>query len=193
MPAASNGCARCTRSSRPSGRRPKSPRSCLSRSPGSRGQHRPTATASLRRARSRCATSTITWRARKGQGGARSGAAPRDHPQRREEPRVCAGLRAGRGREPAERSRRAGRMAGRADGHVRRVVPENPRRGDPRHHPQQPEMLRGARSEDRPARQPLHPHRQHRGRRRRQGDHRRQRARDPRAACPTRSSSTRPI
>ena len=32
------------------------------------------------------------------------------------------------------------------------------------------------------ARQPLHPHRQHRSHRRRQGDHRRQRARDPRAA-----------
>ena len=42
------------------------------------------------------------------------------------------------------------------------------------------------------ARQPLHPHRQHRSGRRRQGDHRRQRARDPRAALATRSSSTRP-
>ena len=62
------------------------------------------------------------------------------------------------------------------------VVPEDSRRGDPRHHPQQPEMLRGARSEDRPARQPLHPDLQHRSGRRRQGDHRRQRARDPRAA-----------
>ena len=46
-----------------------------------------------------------------------------------------------------------GRMAGRADGHVRRGVPEDSRRGDPRHHPQQPEMLRGARSR-RPAGSP---------------------------------------
>ena len=79
----------------------------------------------------------------KGQGGARSGAPPRDHPQRREEPRLRARLRAGRGRRPAQRGRRAGRMAGRADGHVRGVVPEHSRRGDPRHHPQQPEMLCG--------------------------------------------------
>ena len=75
-----------------------------------------------------------------------------------------------------------GRMAGGADGLVRRGVPVDPRRGDPRHHPQQPEMLRAARSEDRQARQQVHPRRQHRGERRRQGDRRRQRARDPRAA-----------
>ena len=58
--------------------------------------------------------------AREGQGRARSGAPPRDHPERREESRVRARLRTGRGREPAERGRRPGRMAGRADGHVRR-------------------------------------------------------------------------
>ena len=57
----------------------------------------------------------------------------------------------------------------------------DPGRGDPRHHPQQPEMLRGQRSQDREAGQQVHPHRQHRGQRRRQGDRRRQRARDPRA------------
>ena len=57
-----------------------------------------------------------------------------------------------------------------------------PARGDPRHHPQQPEMLRAARPADREARQPLHPGLQHRGQGRRQGDRRRQRARDPRAA-----------
>ena len=61
-------------------------------------------------------------------------------------------------------------------------VPRDPRRGDPRHHPQQPEMLRAARSADRQARQQVHPGRQHGGQRRRQGDRRRQRARDPRAA-----------
>ena len=84
-------------------------------------------------------------------------------------------------------------MAGGADGLVRRGVPGDPARGDPHHHPRQPEMLRAARPADREARQPLHPRRQHRGRRRRQGDRRRQRARDPRAAVATRSSSTRPI
>ena len=52
------------------------------------------------------------------------------------------------------RGRRAGRMAGRADGLVRRSLPRDPERGDPRHHPQQPEMLRAARSEDREARAP---------------------------------------
>ena len=57
-----------------------------------------------------------------------------------------------------------------------------PARGDPRHHPQQPEMLCGQRSQDRQADQQVHPHRQHRGLRRRQGHRRRQRARDPRAA-----------
>ena len=59
---------------------------------------------------------------------------------------------------------------------------ENPAGGDPRHHPQQPEVLRAARSQDRRARQQVHHGRQHRGERRRQGDRRRQRARDPRAA-----------
>ena len=75
----------------------------------------------------------------------------RDHPDRRQEPRVRAGLRTGRGRGAARRGRRPGRMAGGADGLVRRGVPDDPRRGDPRHHPQQPEMLRAARPEDRPS------------------------------------------
>ena len=56
-----------------------------------------------------------------------------------------------------------------------------PPRGDPRHHPQQPEMLRAARSEDREARQQVHPRVKHGSRGRRQGDRRRQRARHPRA------------
>ena len=43
------------------------------------------------------------------------------------------------------------------------------------------------------ARQQVHPGRQYRGRGRRQGDRRRQRARHPRAARPMPSSSTRPI
>ena len=75
-----------------------------------------------------------------------------------------------------------GRMAGGADGLVRRGVPRDPGRGDPRHHPQQPEMLRAARSADGEARQQVHPGREHRGERRRQGHRRRQRARHPRAA-----------
>ncbi len=57
--------------------------------------------------------------AREGEGRARSGAAARDHSERREEPRLRARLRAGRGRGVVERGRRPGRMAGRADGHVR--------------------------------------------------------------------------
>ena len=44
------------------------------------------------------------------------------------------------------RGGRAGRVAGRADGFVRRGVPRHPARGHPHHHPQQPEMLRAARS-----------------------------------------------
>ena len=43
-------------------------------------------------------------------------------------------------------------------------VSHHSRRGDPRHHPQQPEMLRAARSADRQAHQQVHPGRQHRGR-----------------------------
>ena len=46
-------------------RRPRSPRSCASRSTASRPATRPTAIASWRPARSRCATSTTTWRSSK--------------------------------------------------------------------------------------------------------------------------------
>ena len=52
-PARSPGCGRCIRSSRPSGRRPRSPTSCRSRSTASRPATRPAATASWRRRRSR--------------------------------------------------------------------------------------------------------------------------------------------
>ena len=83
-------------------------------------------------------------------------AAQGDDPRRRQEPRLRAGLRAGRGRRAAGRGRRPGRMAGGADGLVRRGLPLDSRRGDPRHHPQQPEMLRAARSADRQARQQVH-------------------------------------
>ena len=50
--------------------------------------------------------------ARKGQGRARSGAPPRDHPGRRQEPRLRARLRTGRGRGPA-RTRSPGWSNGR--------------------------------------------------------------------------------
>ena len=120
--------------------------------------------------------------ARSGQGGARSGAARRHDPRRRQESGLCARLRAGGGRRPARRGRRPGGMAGDADGLVRRGVPGDPRGSDPRHHPQQPEMLRAARCRHRQARQQVHPGRQRGSQRRRQGDRRRQRARDPRAA-----------
>ena len=119
---------------------------------------------------------------RKGQGGARSGAPRRHDPRRRQEPRLRARLRAGRGRRPARRSRRPGGMAGHADGLVRPGLPRDPRRGDPRHHPQQPEMLRAARSADGQAGEQVHPGRQYRSQRPRQGHRRRQRARHPRAA-----------
>ncbi len=65
-----------------------------------------------------------------------------------EEPRFRAGLRAGRGRGAAGRGRRPGRMAGDADGRIRQGVPRHSGRGDPRHHPRQPEVLRAARSAD---------------------------------------------
>ena len=118
----------------------------------------------------------------KSQGDARSGAARADDPHRRQEFGVRARLRAGRGRGPAGRGRRAGGMAGHADGLVRPGVPGDPRRGDPRHHPHQPEMLRAARSADGEAGQQIHPGGERGGERRRQGDRRRQRARHPRAA-----------
>ena len=53
---------------------------------------------------------------------------------------------AGRGRGAARGSRRPGRVAGGAHGLVRRSLPRNPARGDPHHHPRQPEMLRAASS-----------------------------------------------
>ena len=65
----------------------------------------------------------LRGQARKGQGRGRSGAARADDPDRREEPRLRAGLRAGRGRGAAGRGRGPGRMAGGADGLVRRGVP----------------------------------------------------------------------
>ncbi len=63
-------------------------------------------------------------------------------------------------------------------------VPGDAARGDPHHHPRQPEVLRGAqgRAKGRRPRQQVHPCRQHRSHRRRQGHHRRQRARHPRPA-----------
>ncbi len=58
----------------------------------------------------------------------------------------------------------------------------DPRGSDPRHHPQQPEMLRAARRRHGQAHQQVHFGCQRGSHRRRQGDRRRQRARDPRAA-----------
>ena len=119
--------------------------------------------------------------ARRRQGRGRSRAPRADHPDRRQDAGVRAGPRAGRGRRLAGRGRGPGRMAGGADGRVRQVVPRHPRRGHPRHHPQQPEMLRGARSENGEAHQQVRHGVEHRGERRRQGHRRRLRARHPRA------------
>ena len=149
-----------------------------------RGRRRdPRPPLSWRRRRSRCAASTTTWP---------SSRRPRSCSTRRAAQEIiladAKNLAFAQGYEliedagPAGRGRRAGRMAGGADGLVRRGVPRDPARGDPHHHPQQPEMLRAARSAQRQARQQVHPRRQHRGRGRRQGDRRRQRARHPRAA-----------
>ena len=60
--------------------------------------------------------------ARQGQGGARRRAAARHHPRRGEASCLRARARTGRGRRPARRSRRPGRMAGGADGRVRSQV-----------------------------------------------------------------------
>ena len=57
----------------------------------------------------------------------------------------------------------------------------DPRRGHPRHHPQQPEMLCRQRSRNEEADQQVHHHGQYRGGRWRQDHHRRQRTRHPRA------------
>ena len=182
-PAASNGCARCTRSSRPSGPRPRSPRSCMSQVAGITSGNTTYGHRFL-------APGAIKVRHFDDYVAKLEKAKVVLDPARRKEIILddAKNLAFAQGFELVEDEgllnevAGPGRMAGRADGHVRRGVPEDSRRGDPRHHPQQPEMLRAARSEDRPARQPLHPHRQHRSHRRRQGDHRRQRARDPRAA-----------
>ena len=61
-PARSAGCGRCIPSSRPSGRRPRSPTSSRLRSTASRRATTPAATASWRPSRSRCAGSTTMWR-----------------------------------------------------------------------------------------------------------------------------------
>ncbi|MGY4434761.1 hypothetical protein ACVWWO_007238 [Bradyrhizobium sp. F1.13.1] len=73
------------------------------------------------------------------------------------------------------------RMACRHDGIVRAGISGDPGRGDPRHDPQQPEVLRRQGFQDGQADQQVRPHRQHRGARRRQDHRRRQRARDPSA------------
>ncbi len=71
-------------------------------------------------------------------------------------------------RRSARRGRRPGGMAGNVDGFVRRDVPRDSRGGNPRHHPQQPEMLRAARHGDRQADQQVHSGRQYGSLRRRQ-------------------------
>ena len=150
------------------------------------------ATASWRRRRSRCGASTITSRSSRRRRSCSIRRGAREIiASRRARPSPSRRARTGRGDGAARRGRRAGRMAGGADGRVRRGVPVDLRRGDPRHHPQQPEMLRAARSEDGEARQPFHPDRQHRG------DATAARRSSPATSassargCPTRGSSAR--
>ena len=64
--------------------------------------------------------------ARQGQGRARRRAPPRHHPHRGQAACLRAGARTDRGRRPVGRSRRPRRMAGGADGLVRRKVPAHP-------------------------------------------------------------------
>ena len=186
--ARSAGCGRCIPSSRPSGRRPRSPTSCRSRSTASRPATRPAAIASWRRRRSRCAASTTTWPSSK---RPRSCSTParrqRDHPRRRQEARLRAGL------ELVEDEGLLAEVAGLVEwpvvlmGAFDEAFLDDPGRGDPRHHPQQPEMLRPARSAD-GASSPTGSSSvaNIEAERRRQGDRRRQRARHPRAAVATR-------
>ena len=127
--ASQSGYVRCIRSSRPSGRKPKSRRSCRSISTASRrgdetrghrfhGAGRDQG-APFRRLRNK---------ARKGQGGSRSDAPRRHDSCRRQEPGICPGLRACGGRAIAGGSRRTGRMAGDTDGLFRQEFPVDPRR-----------------------------------------------------------------
>ena len=87
--------------------------------------------------------------AREGQGRARPGAAQGDHPRRRQEPRLRAGL------ELVEDEGLLAEVAGLVEwpvvlmGSFDEAFLADPARGDPHHHPQQPEMLRAARSADR--------------------------------------------
>ncbi len=64
------------------------------------------------------------------------------HPRRRQGAGLRARLRTGRGSGAAGRGLGPRRMAGRDDGLVRAGISGDPGRGDPRHHPQQPEVLR---------------------------------------------------
>ena len=72
-------------------------------------------------------------------------------------------------------------------------LPANSRRGDPRHHPQQPEMLRAARRRARQARQQVHPRLQHRGRRTAARRSSPATSASSARGSRTRNSSTRPI
>ena len=178
------GCGRCIRSSPPSGRRPKSRRSCRSTSTASRR-------GDITRGHRFMAPDAIMVR-RFDDYVAQAAKPPRScsiRPgaqdmilRRRQESRLRARLRADRGRGPAGGSRRAGRMAGGADGLVRRGVPHDPGEviratiranqkcfvlRDPQTAKLTNKFILVANTE---------------AERRRQGDHRRQRARHPRAA-----------
>ena len=200
-PVRSAGCGRCIPSSRPSGRRPRSRRSFAFAVDGiAAGDDDPRPPLPGAGAVQGAPLRRLRGEAREGQGRARS-----RRGARRSSSPTPSNLAFAQGFELVEDEgllgggRRPGRMAGGADGLVRRGVPRDPAGGDPHHHPQQPEMLRArcAMPRTRAAKPPplankfiLVANIEADGRR--QGDRRRQRARDPRAARPTRSSSTRP-
>ena len=109
------------------------------------------------------------------QGRARSGPRKRDHPGRCPQPRLRPGARAGRGRGLLEEVAGPGRMAGGADGRIRRGFLAMP--AEVIRRPSAPTRNASCVRDPRTGRalQPLHPHRQHRGQGRRQGDRPRQR------------------
>ena len=192
MPAASPGCGRCIPSSASSAPRPSDTevvpfevdglksgdidlRPSLHGAGADRGE-------ALRR---------LCDQAGEGEGRARCRPAQGDDPRRCAQSGAGARPRTDRGRGAARRGRRAGRMAGGPHRRLRRGVSWKfrPRSSAPPSAPTRNASCSTAapttashRAADRAARarQPLRPGRQYRGQRRRQGDHRRQRARHPR-------------
>ena len=180
---ADSGCGRCIPSSPPSGRKPRSPTSCRSKSTASPPATRRAAIASWRRSRSRCAARRLLWL---------SSTRPRSCSMRTRRRDIilteAKQLAFAQGLELVEDDGLLAEVAGLVEwpvvlmGSFDGELPANPRGSHPRHHPQQPEMLRAARRRARQAGRQVPAGLEHRSRRRRRGHRRRQRARHPRPA-----------